>query len=51
VEGYQINYDSETKLNLQCINAATTEINAASNRDPSAFKQYTSCKNDMLRKE
>lgn len=25
--------------NVQCVNAATAEISAASNRDPSAFKQ------------
>lgn len=30
-------------VNLQCENAATAESNAASNRAPSASKQYMSC--------
>lgn len=33
--------------NLQCEKAATADSNAASNREPSASKQYMSCINHM----
>jgi hypothetical protein len=32
------------------VKAATNENNAASNKDPSAFKQYISCKSTITRK-